>query len=81
MARDQDVAAWDAVEADWSERVDRLALLDVVSRLQETRLRAARVADGELARAIAKAERTRKELTEATTLLEDTLRLASMGRT
>lgn len=81
MARDQDVAAWDAVEAEWAERVDRLALLDVVRRLQETRLRHARVADAELARAIAKAERARKDLAEATELLEDAAKLFSLGRT
>lgn len=82
---ERDLADWEAAEGAWfadrEARVDRLALLDVVRRLQEARLRAARVADNELARAIARAQKARRGLDEASALLEDAAKLASHGRT
>jgi hypothetical protein len=81
----QDLAEWSRAEEEWfadrDARVERLALAEVVRRIHESRLRDARRADGELSRAIAKADAARKLLDQATRLLEDAAKLSTLGRT
>lgn len=72
--------SWDAIEADFAERVDRLTLLELVRRIHDQRMLEARRADVALRTAVAAADKARKALDESTALLEDAGKLVQRWR-
>lgn len=76
--------AWDDLEAEYfavrDERVERGALLELARRAHAARTREAQSSEYELRRAMARVETTRRELEEATSLLEMATKLYAAER-
>lgn len=77
---DRGLDQWAAIEAAFDERVHLSATVMLASRFSEMARVEALKAEGDLQRAVTRAERARSYLDRTTNTLEQAIRLHAMGR-